>query len=85
MSHLPRLTNLTFSGQVEHWPEFRRKFETRNKNLDEDVAIQYLQEEMPSKDKAKIAALRTMKECWVRLEHTYGDRTVNLITAKNNL
>jgi hypothetical protein len=83
--HLPRLDTLSFSGGVEDWPEFRRDWLARYGNLREDVQIQYLKPALPQKDHAKIAAVTTMTECWTRLEKTYGDRTLNIVTVKNNL
>ena len=33
----------------------------------------------------KVAAVSSMMECWRRLEKVYGDRTLNIVTVKNNL
>ena len=83
--HLPRLDALSFSGRVEDWPEFRRDWLARYGNLREDVQIQYLKPALPQKDQAKVATVTSMADCWTRLEKTYGDRTLNIVTVKNNL
>ena len=83
--HLPRLDNLHFSGKVEDWPEFRRNWLARYGNFRENVQIQYLRPALPVKDQSKITALTSMSECWQRLEKTYGNRTLNIVTVKNNL
>ena len=83
--HLPRLVDLKFSGRIEDWPEFRRDWRARYGKLADDVQIQYLKPALPSKDQAKVAAVSSMTECWKRLEKTYGDRNLNIVTVKHNL
>ena len=80
-----RLDTLSFSGRVEDWPEFRRDWLARYGSLREDVQIQYLKPALPQKDHANIAAVTTMTDCWTRLEKTFGDRTLNIVTVKNNV
>ena len=48
--YLPKLKELTFSGNVEDWPEFRRNWQARFSNVPDDVQIQYLKRALPSKD-----------------------------------
>ena len=83
--HLPRLEDLKFSGRIEDWPEFRRDWVARYGKLADNVQIQYLKPALPNKDQAKVAAVSSMTECWKRLEKTYGDRNLNIITVKHNL
>ena len=83
--HLPKLSALTFSGKVEEWPEFRRDWNGRYGNLPDAIQLQYLKPALPVKDQSKITAVNSMSECWRRLAKTYGDRTLNIVTVKNNL
>ena len=83
--NLPRLGVLVFSGKIEEWPEFCRDWKARYGNLKDDVQIQYLKPALPTKDQSKISGVSTMAESSKRLEETYGDRTLNIVTVKNNI
>ena len=69
--HLPRLGALSFSGNIEEWPEFRRDWEARYSKLPDNVQLQYLKPALPVKDHAKITAVNTMSECWRRLKNLW--------------
>ena len=83
--HLPRLEQLKFSGQIEHFVEFKRNWLSRFGRLDNNTQLQYLKPSLPAKDQARVAAVSSMEECWHRLGKVYGDRTCNVITVKSNL
>ena len=84
-SYLPRLPELSFSGKVEDWPDFRRKWTARYGSVSKDVQVQYLKQSLPAKDKAKVTAIMDIDECWKILERTYGDRQLNIVTVKKAL
>ena len=54
-------------------------------NVPESAKLQYLRANIPAKDVSQIAGLTTLAEAWERLERTYGNVQLNIITIKGNL
>ena len=83
--YIEKLKLPTFSGKIEEWPEFRAVFVDMMTNVPESARIQYLKSNLPAKDVQQISGLTTMKDAWERLERTYGNVQLNIITVKSNL
>ena len=83
--YVEKLKLPSFSGKIEEWPEFRSVFVDMMANVPESAQIQYLKSNLPSKDVKQISGLTTMREAWERLERTYGNIQLNIITVKGNL
>ena len=54
-------------------------------NVPETAKIQYLKSNLPAKDVKQISGLTTLADAWERLERTYGNVQLNIITVKGNL
>ena len=83
--YIEKLKLPTFSGKLEEWPEFRAIFVDMMENVPESAKLQYLRANIPAKDVSQIAGLTTLAEAWERLERTYGNVQLNIITVKGNL
>ena len=83
--YIEKLKLPTFSGKLEEWPEFRAIFVDMMENVRGSAKLQYLRANIPAKDVSQIAGLTTLAEAWERLERTYGNVQLNIITVKGNL
>ena len=83
--YIEKLKLPVFSGKVEDWPEFRAIFMDMMSNVPETAKIQYLKSNLPAKDVRQISGLTTLADAWERLERTYGNVQLNIITVKGNL
>ena len=75
----------TFTGKVEDWPEFRSVWNDLCSDMPESIQVQQVKTHIPPADMKRVAAVKTMKEIWERLERIYEDKELNIVTVKSNL
>jgi hypothetical protein len=87
LSKLEPIPLPTFSGKPEEWADFKRVFLdlTGAEGYSDTLLLAQLRPRLPAEAQQLIRGITIVEEAWNRLGERYGNRTLAIITAKNQL
>ena len=85
--NLPRFAVPKFSGRLEDFPSFRRRFQalTTGTCYTQDELLEFLREAIPEEKRCKLLGVATVASAWAKLNQWYGNKKDLLLTITTGL